>query len=417
MSFNEFVHHHPLFTSVDDLQRCLKPTAAQTFRQLCDVLLCPPDIPRLPIVLTMVSSSIDAYGATLHKPNGLFRLIHSALEDFRNVVIKNLGWTTTSQELAQPLLRRLLPHAPYAALMSAGMLRNDQAARYWVALGVEIAYCLATGKTFSRSFANELRREITPQLFGDTSPPKTPAPWEKSAAKKQRLAAKLFEGNDCPDPPDSSPLRLFDLKAGYELSRKLRYSAPRQRQALLDRHHQSEWQFQASASLLLARAEAGDQTALLTLIAFLTGLSLATTHEMPICTALTNNGAIMALNLGDGTILTNVGRLTPSSAKPSPNATVFRTASWIAVKPMPMVVVTLLRRLATQRQDASTLADLLTEASTSGRQPTLIDDHSALKATAARFLASAGPVTIGLGVDRLSAALLTNDFAVVRCPP
>ena len=413
MSFNDFANHHPLFTSADDLQRCLEPTASQIFRQLSDVLLCPPDIPRLPIVLTMICKSISAYGATLHAPNGLFRHIHSVLEDLSTVVIEKLGWTTNSQELAQPLLRRLLPHAPYAVFLSAGMLPNDQAARYWVALGAEVASCLATGKTFSRSFANELRREITPQLFGTTSPAQTPASWEKSAAKKQRLAAKLFEANDCPDPSDSSPLGLFDLKAGFELSRKLRYSAPRQRQALLDRHHQSKWQFQASASLLLARAETGDQTALLTLVAFLTGLSLATTHEMPTCTALANDESVMALNLDDGTILTNVGRLTPSSAKPSPNATLFREASWIAVKPMPMVVVTLLRRLATQRQDASTLADLLPEASTSGRQLTLSDDHSALKATAARFLASAGPMTVGLGIDRLSAALLTNDFAVV----
>ncbi len=410
---NEFGNHPPRPTSAEHLQRYLEPTAAQTFRLLCDVLLCPPDIPRITIVLTVICSSVNAYGATLNCPNGLFRHIHRLTDDLKNAVIKHPGWSTTSQELAQPLLRRLLPHAPYAVFLSAGMLPDDQAARYWVALGAEVASCLATGKSFSRAFANELRREITPQLFGSSSYPQIPAAWEKSAAKKQRRAAKLFEATDEPDPSDTSTSRLFDFKAGNELTRKLRYSAPRQRQALLDRHHQSEWQFKASASQLLCHAEAGDQTALLTLIAFSTGLSLATTLEMPICTALTNDESVMAPNLDDGVILTNIGRLTPSSAKPPPDTHIFREASWIAVKPMPILVVTLLRRLATQRQEASTLADLLTDASTSGRQLTLIDDHSALKATAARFLASAGPVTVGLGIDRLSAALLTNDFSVI----
>jgi hypothetical protein len=108
-----------------------------------------------------------------------------------------------------------------------------------------------------------------------------------------------------------------------------------------------------------------------------------------------------------------VGRLTPSAAKPSPNATIFREASWIAVKPLPLAVVELLRKFAEKCPGASTLAELLPEASTSGRQLTLADDRSAIKPTATRFLASAGPAAVGMGIDRLSAALLTSDFSVI----
>jgi hypothetical protein len=404
---------HPLFTSFEDLERCVIPSAAQTLHQLTDVLLVPQDIPLLPIVLTLACNAIEAFGSTLKAPNGMFLLVQSAVETLRTEIIGRLGWTISSHELTQPLLKRLLPHSPYALCLSTGMLPTDHARLYWVAIGAEISLCLATGKIFGQTFANALRREITPQLFGASRHVDTPAKWEKTAAKKMQLAAKLFESEGSPDPTDSHPQRIFDLKAGFELSRKLRYSAPRQRQALLDRHHQSAWQLRASAEQLLARALIGDQTALLTLIAFVAGLSLATTKEMPIGTALESQGGVMVLHLDDGTILTNLDRLTPSAAKSSPNATIFREASWIAVKPLPLVVVELLRKCAEQRPGASTLAELLPEASTSGRQLTLADDHSALKPTAARFLASAGPAAVSMGIDRLSAALLTNDFALI----
>lgn len=412
MNPNDFSQHPP-FTSLHDLARSLDSTTAQTLHQLTDVLLVPQDIPRLPIVLTLACDAVEAYGSTLIVPSAIFRVIQSALTNLRDEVIGRLGWSTSSHELAQPLLKRLLPHAPYALCLSAGTLPTDQAQRYWIAIGVEISSSLASGKIFSKHFANKLRREITPQLFGGRWPPSTKAQWEESVLRKQKLAAKLFEADGSPDPSDADPLRIFDLKAGFELSRKLRYSPPRQRQALLDRHHQSNWQLQASAEQLLARAQAGDQTALLTLIAFVAGLSLATTKEMPIGTSLARKGSVMALNLDDGTILTDLSRLTPSAAKPSPNATIFREASWIAIKPLPLVVAELLRQFAKEFHYLSTVAELLPEASTSGRQLTLTDDHSAIKATTARFLASAGPTAVGMGIDRLSAALLCNDFSVI----
>jgi hypothetical protein len=410
---NDFPSKRPLFTSLNDLERCLGLAAKQALHQLTDVLLIPQDIPRLPIVLALVCNAVKAYGTSLRAPNKLFHLIHSVVEDLRADVIDRLGWTTSNNELAQPLLKRQLPHTPYALCLSAGMLTTDRATRYMIAIGAEIALSLATGKAFGGSFANEMRREITPHLFGRVNHADNPAKWEKTAARKLQLAAKLFEVDGSPDPSTTEPLRLFDLKAGFELSRKLRYSPPRQRQALLDRHHQCEWQLLASASQLYVRAQAGDQTALLTLIAFVAGLSLATTKDMPIGTALADDEFVMLLNLDDGTIQTNLGRLTPAAAKPLPNATIFRAATWIAVKPLPVFLVELLRRLAEGLPGATSLADLLPEASTSGRQLTLTDDHSALKATTARFLASAGPFAVGLGIDRLSAALLCNDFAVI----
>lgn len=409
---NDSFLHRPIFTSFEELRRNLNQATAHTLHQLTDVLLIPQDIPCLPIVITTVCKAVEFYGNTLFKPNKVFHLIHSVVEDLRVDITDRLGWATSSPDLSEPLLRRLLSHAPYAVFLSTGRLTNDQAARYMAVLGAEVASCLVTGNVFGRSSANQLRRAITPELFS-LVPGQTKASWEKSAARKLRLATNLFETDGTPDPSDYSPVRLFDLRAGFELSRKLRYSPPRQRQALLDRHHQSDWQLQASATQLLAGANGGDQTALLTLVAFITGLSLATTREMLIATTLASEDSVMALNLEDGTILTNIGRLTPSSAKPSQNATAFREASWTAVKPLPLVIVKLLQRLAKEHTDASTLADLLPMASTSGRQPTLADDHSALRPTTARFLASAGPVAVGLGIDRLSAALLTNDFAIV----
>lgn len=413
MNLSDCLLHRPQFSSIHELKHHLKPSAAQALNQFADVLLIPPDIPRLPVVLDLVCNVLEAYGATLLAPNSTFRLLQSLAEELRSDVTGRLGWTTSSHDLAHPLLKRLMSHSPYALCLATAMLPSDLATRYAVAIGVEIACCMATGKAFGHRFANQLRLEITPQLFSGATAPDAASGWTKAAARKLKMAAELFESDSSPDPAGRSPLRLFDLKAQLELSRKLRYSAPRQRQALLDRHHQCNWQIQASAMQLLQRAQAADQTALLTLIAFMSGLSIATTKDMPIGSLIVGTESVMAINLNDGAIETNLQHLAPGAAQPLPDTTAFRAASWIVVKPLPEVVVDLLHQHAKDRPGAATLAELLPEATTAGRQLTVLGETSGIKATAARFLSTAGPIAVSLGIDRLTAALLANDFAVI----
>lgn len=413
MNLHEF-SSRSLFTSHGDLEGSLTPLGRETFRELTDVILIPPDLPRFPVVLVAALRALDSFGASLRSPNPVFCLIRKVIDDLNAEISIRLGWVPTSQELAQPLLRRMHNHAPYAAFLAVGVLPDERATNYLIYLGSELACSLATGKVFGRKFANNLRRAISPHLFGGTNPSTIQSNWEKSAAKKLRAAKNLFENDGDPDPSDGVvPARLFDLKAGSELSQKLHYRAPRQRQALLDHHHQSLCQLQSSGAQILYRAQTGDQTAILTMIAFLAGLRLSTTRNMPLATASASDEFVISLNLSDGTLITNVALLTPASAKPPLNSSSFRDATWLCVKPLPKVTTELLRQLATHKPNASTLAELLPDASTQAREKTIPDDRSALKTTTARFLAAAAPVAIGIGVDRLTAALLTNDFSVI----
>lgn len=96
---NDLFLHRPLFTSLVDLENCLNPAAAQTLKQLTDVLLIPRDIPRLPVVLNVICQALDAYSATLNIPNGLFCLVHSVVVNLRTTITEELGWQTSSHEL------------------------------------------------------------------------------------------------------------------------------------------------------------------------------------------------------------------------------------------------------------------------------------------------------------------------------
>jgi len=413
MNQNELFRHHQLFASLDQAFRVLSPAAAQTLHQLSHLLAFPSDIPRLATVLNVAADSVIAYGATLRSPNATFRLVQAKLDELRHKVVENPGFSVRTSDLEQPLLKRLKPHSPYALCLSMGNLPAEKTTPLMVACGVEIAICLITGRAFALGFADNMRRDLTPRLYGFDEIRNASDVWHKTAKKKIQLAAKLFEEDGSPQPSDTNHQSIFDLQAGFELSRKIRYSPPRQRQALNDSHQQCDWQLNTSASQILTRAQCGDQTALLTMIASVTGLSLATTMSMPIAKAMAHTTSVMTLNTDNWTIETNLGRLTPGAARPSPDATIFRASTWTLVKPLPATAAELLKTFSTKHPNATSLFELLPDALTSGRQQTINGDTSTLKPSTTRFLASIGPLAVGLGIDRLTAAFACNDFAIV----
>jgi len=163
----------------------------------------------------------------------------------------------------------------------------------------------------------------------------------------------------------------------------------------------------------MERGEKHDHTALLTMIAFCTGLSLRLTQSLPITSYRGEDNWLMRLDIGAGVIMTNLDSLFPKAAIPVVGATCFRAANRVAVKPLPTFLSSHLKTLYAVHPEAEVLAELLPGASTSGRQLTLVAEEAALTPTTKRFLIAAAPLAVTLGVDRLSAALLANDFSVV----
>jgi len=315
--------------------------------------------------------------------------------------------------LEQPLLRRLAAHAPYALCLTLASLKEKEVVNARAAAGVEIALCLATAQRFRAGFAQNIRRTLTPELFGFALKVEADTNWSVTYVKTRAKAARIFEADESPDPQGGNPIRLFDIAAGYELARKTRYSPPRQRQAILHRRHQTIGQLKASAATLMEQGAQHDHAALLTMIAFSTGLSLRLTQNLPITSCRGDDSWLMRLDIDAGVIMTNLDPLFPQAAIPAAGTTCFRAANRIAVKPLPTFLSSRLKALHAIHPEAEVLAELLPGASISGRQLTLTAGASALAPTTKRFLIAAAPLAVMLGVDRLSAALVANDFSVV----
>ncbi|AXS79109.1 hypothetical protein [Dechloromonas sp. HYN0024] len=381
---------------------------------LADVISAPADKPLFAEVVGIASSAIQIYGKTLLSPSPTFIVVEKSVAQLAIHLSQNGDISHKKEELEIPMFRRLLPYPGYSLCVSLHQAATANLLLELEATGLAIALALATGKKVEKAFATAIRRSVAPKLFDEKcNDEKSHLAWEGIYRKKRALAAEIFENGSNPNPESSNCERLFDVHARFELSRKMRYSPPRQRQAVLDRRHQSEAQLLESANALLKRAEGGEQTALLELVAFSLGLSLRTSIYIPLASIEISDAWIMALDIDAGLIKTNLDPITPSAATPETKACCFRPANKIIVKPMPAVVANLLRKLKREYPDASTLADLLPDANTYGRQLTLPNSDAALSPSIARMLSTAGPYCVNLGIDRLTAAILVNDYALI----
>lgn len=398
----------------DKQTKYLNPEATATQKYLVDVLLAPSDKPLFHGVVAMTRKAIETYGKTLTSPSPAFTLIRYSVDQLSEQLNGNTITAINACELEYPLYRRLLPHPGYALCITLLQASQADLSLELEATGLAIAYALATNQQVDAAFANGIRRAVAPKLFDRSgNDDQCQTKWQATYLKKRTQAAHLFESGGTPDPESTNCARLFDVHARFELTRKFRYSPPRQRQAVLDRRHQSVVQLKQSSKSLFARAIAGDQTALLIILSFSTGLSLRTTIDIPLALHVNDGNWTMLLDIDAGVLKTNIATLTPNSASPKPGSTCFRPANKIAVKPLPLDIANLLRAMHQKCPDARTLAELLLEADCTSGQLTLDDDTSSLYPSVTRFLTSAGPFSVSLGIDRLSAAIIVNDYSLI----
>ena len=400
--------------TIQQLEFSLDANSASTLRHLLYVLNAPVDIPRFTSVLKVAVEAVAAYGATLANPSKKFHLVQESLSKLVDDVTVATSAVSDNHELDRPLLRRLSDFGAYALCLTLRFSTLITVNNAREVIGLEIALGIALGLKVDNGFATDIRRTLTPELFGvQKKASKRDLDWLKAYSKRRIKAAKQFETGDDPDPESQGKLRLFDVAAGFELSRKMRFAPPRQRQALLDRHHQTYWQIKSSAAALMTRANHHDHSALLILVAYSSGLTLRLTKDIPLANRVFDDCWFMVLDVEAGVIKIKLDRLFPAAAVPKPGAECFRPANRVIVKPLPQFLWQILKELHAQLPEAETLAQLIPEALTSGRQLTLADDTSALAPSAKRFLIAGAPFCVGIGIDRLVAAILASDFSVI----
>ena len=397
-----------LQTPVSRLMQLLSAQSQVALRKLMSALKAPVDAPMVSTVIDLASCAVTAYGSTLLTPTDEFLRIERMLNTLH--LECNQNRTTTDPVVSDdPLRRRLLRNPAWALLIEFSKAPPPK--DLLVATGTELAYDLAVGKPFPIAYANNLRRALGPDLefLGPDTDGKEDQPaWLPHFRKVSREAAKIFEAN--PLLPENERQKSVTEAAIKELRGKALLPETRHRQGILDRSHLSTPLLAESASALRCAAVDGCDNAALAILAFISGLSLRTTHRIPL--AGTEEEWGIELDVEAGVLRTDLDHVFTKSARPK-SADVHREACRVTTKPLPLFLVEALIKRLEVHPDPRSVADLLPLADCNGRRLTLVDDRFGIEPSTARFVNSAAGYAIQLGIDRLSAAVLANDFGVI----
>jgi len=406
-----FSHNDAPKSALTKLMSSIDPQYQLTLKKLIHVLHAPIDSPRVTDVLKGATLCIDAFGKTLAAPNADFKKIWLDIQSVSNLLVD------VSDELEQPLQRRLTKYAPWAVCMTVAQKQIPKV--FLEAAGVEIALSFATGKPFPNAYANNLRRELSNEAALDTSNSQETTSsnqytFSKHFEKALRNAQLIFEDASARSsllvPPTQES---FESRARHYLLRNQTYAQPNHRRAVLDHHCQSKSQIIQSAFELRSKAENNDDTAIITILALCIGISPALVMQMPLALHAADDW-LLVIDVEAGLIKTNIDSLFPQSATPTTDSlSLHHSANKIVIKPIPAFVQCLLTKRLSKTPSAQSIGQLLPAAITSGKIFTSDQSEQGISPSTRRFLNSAAPFAIQLGTNRLVAATITNDFSVI----
>ena len=394
-------------TPISQLMQRLSAESQVALRKTMSVLKAPMDAPLVSTAIDFANCSVGAYGSTLLAPTDEFRRVEQMLKNLQLEFNRVCPIQPVVSD--DPLRRRLLKNPAWALLLEISKAPAPK--DILVATGTELAYDLAVGKPFPVAYANNLRRALGPDLtfLGPDPSGKNDEPaWLPHFRKVSHEARKLFESG--PLPPEDDRQKGFAETAIKELSGNSLFPETRHRQGILDRSHLSTILLAESASALRCATVDGCDNSALAILAFISGLSLRTTHRIPL--AGTEDEWVIELDLEAGVLRTNLENVFPDSARPK-SADAHRLACRVITKPLPLFLVEALLKRLEAHSDPRTVADLLPMADCNGRRLVLTGDVFGIEPSTARFVNSAAGYAINLGIDRLSAAVLANDFGVI----
>lgn len=399
-------HTSSLLHGLDD------PQAKATLRQLIHILCPPADAPRLLGVLTGVLKSVEQYGDTLISPSESFMRFMSALKILVADAHSLLDTNKQKQELHQPLMRRLTKHPAWALCIELSRISDNSP--FLIAAGVEISYSFVKEKSFPKTYANNLRVALKYSgNDGEAIQVERQPQYIKHFNKVWQEASSLFEFPNSSKQGESKALQSFENRATQYFLRNQTYASPKHRQGMLDQSCQSRLQFLQSTGELYQKAETGDHAAQLIILAFCCGLSTELTRDLPLQQHAQDDW-MMVIDIEDGVVKSNIESLFPDSASPSEKAlNNYREANKIIVKPVPKFMASLLANAFKANPEARTIGELLPSSEVGGTSLTILSCDTGIVPTVARFLNSAAPFAIQTGIDRLSVAVIANDFSVI----
>ncbi len=386
----------------------LSPDLQFVLRRLLFVLQTPIDSPRIGTVIASAYLGIKEFGVTLAKPSESFLRIQENLKHLSEAVGEILE-AHDYHSLDQPLFRRFSKHPAWALFLN--LAHAPENSPLLLAAGTELIVSYEGNRPYLKGFANNLRLTIADSPQSASSALKRQLVIERRMLKISQEAHSIF---DCAPPTafSSSMVETFEMKARHYLTRKQVFATPRNRQSVLNHRTQSHPQVIRSSTELREQAHKGSPEACLTILAFCCGLSVELTRELPL--DHTSDDWLMTLDLAAGILKTNIESLLPNSATPARDtATAHHAANKIVAKPLPAFLTALLNKIYSEHASAKTVGDLLPASSFSSKIPTIPDLVSAIVPSTARYLNSAAPFAIQLGINRLATVIITNDFSVI----
>lgn len=402
-------------TQLTRLLENLAPQSKATLRRLMHVLRPPVDAPRTMDVINSACKCINAYKKSLLYPNKSINQLVAEIEQLTKVTLDlQIQLFGGQNDLEKPMYRRLTRHPGWALCLA--IKDYPENLLFTEAAGVEIALSLAKEKAFADGYANEIRRALENRTIPTENFQASQLAFERRINKAKRQASILFENVPTIGTQNKQaeyPLQSFEPEAKQQLLQKRQYARSQHRCGILNRHCQSKIQVVQSAIELRQNAESDDETSILIILAFCAGLSAKLTAAMPLIHNAKEDW-MMKLDTHSGCLWTNISPMLPDAAVPAENsAENYWPSNKIIVKPLPQFIVTKLAELFINTPNAMTIGDLIPYANSVGTTLTIPGSKCGIAPSVTKFLNSAAPYALQIGIDRLAAAVITNDFSII----
>jgi hypothetical protein len=379
----------------------------EAFSKLSRILPAPKDFPSVHRVARGCAKSIETVIHYIGAPSAELLEISSNISTLVGVLGDALAASGTHELLAPlPGLKGRYPAwAAFASLEStheaALLLAGTELLNKWHEESAHLSDAIAydIGKA---SRAEGPPPDALASLLSGGGEDDFIEPWAARLRRDWRLVLKEF--SDGLTPP---AINALDRIRGQILASA---THPRfQKRAGASDHRQlSKLQTDVCLKQISSWIKQGDYRGTVGFFVCCTGLSVELIPGIPILRADSPGSWLVAIDLNDSHLKTDLAILTTEAAQPTLEGTV--PSSYILAKPMPEMIATQLRSRLQRFPEARCLRDLYPDFPTIDTTTSVVDLHGEIKPSWARARSSTGTFLRNLGINNLLACLVSGDF-------
>ena len=195
-----------------------------------------------------------------------------------------------------------------------------------------------------------------------------------------------------------------------QIRQKMAYADPRDRQGVIHRSAMAPCELTIQTRELRTRTEAGDEPALLTMVALVVGISPSLAPILPLHRSA---GSAAMLDPMRGCVSLDFASIFLGGAATAPPNETALPATHVLLKPLPAFLADIVRDAFRRQPQARRLGDLFGDTVPGPHEP--LDGHQGgrLRATTARVRSALPALALRLGLDRYEAALVTGQMGLV----